>query len=306
MLEQILPGKALDTTSLYNPKVELVNGEYVQIGLTMPDGTYRHFENGEEFFVLRDGNNRYPMIRLKTGENVPLLIWQAKFINERNIPHLSNHHQELFRQILQQHPTLNRLEVYLGTPDDNQVLSKTGGYWQRPNSMYQNPSIVVNLLQDEHLRSLFTIREIAARQAAKLLDLSFEDLQRNPWILSLFIFAHEIGHVYHFLEHFVKDTIDPREYLAAITQNRDARSAEMANLPVLNHNPATLRSSLQNETTRSSILDQYNRTFQQNISEEELIRKQEAAYRDLPSEKFADTFAQQVVRKYLDALKKNL
>ena len=124
---------------------------------------------------------------------------------------------------------------------------------------------------------------------AKLLGVSFDEL--TPEILSCFIFLHEVGHTYDYLNN--------PEY----TEFKEKRKKELNTLPIPGYNPVNLIKELNNENTpigkwymdNAAIIEKqgYNGLY----SKQEIITAQEIAYHSIETEMIPDRFAASVLLK---------
>ncbi|MFS8159400.1 MAG: hypothetical protein ACMG6E_04145, partial [Candidatus Roizmanbacteria bacterium] len=163
-----------------------------------------------------------------------------------------------------------------------------------------NPKIVVNAEPGTtNFESLFQTREISARKAAELIGIPYEKLKQRPELLGLFIFFHEVGHSDDYVQnyHLRPDLQNPSE------ENQRVRDGEMSTLPVPSSNPVVVR-----EMYEAGELEEYYIKYKEHYqtvgigSAQDLMKKHEAAYHELPTEVYADKFAAAMLRKHAQRL----
>jgi len=292
--------------SLFFPVIKLVDGQQKEIGVTAPDGRFFPFAEDERFIEIRNTgqNKRAPFIELSNGERVPFQEWRARQVvkNSEALSSAEPHFRELFREILIEFPELDQVEIINGDRKKFPVLEHTGGFWQRPDEIGSKPKIIVDRLSAATFKPLFATREISAFAAAEKIGIEYEQLKKNPVILGLFIFPHELGHVWDFISNY-QNVKNQLEGYNPIEENRLDRQLEMESLPVRGVNPVTVKKKLDDGS-----LDEYykkNATYYRDMKIQnapDLLTAHENAYRKLPSEAYADDFAAHVVRKYLQKI----
>jgi len=118
-------------------------------------------------------------------------------------------------------------------------------------------------------------RTVAA--AAELLGLAVEEI--TPEIFRVYVFAHELGHAHHYFE-------EHHHLSNGAKVHHGKRLEEITTLPVPRIRPSILRERVEffYDIHRS-------RLYWLNITLEALPDAQTAAYRNLPTERYADQFA---------------
>lgn len=165
------------------------------------------------------------------------------------------------------------------------------------------PRIVVYTGNSFHYDQLLTQREISSRTAAEMIGIDFEEIKRNPQILALFIFLHEIGHARDYILNYLKGLRGNDEYSPAKSWNENTEQ-EQGKLYIPNCNPAQARAMYESGELKV-YFDQYRDYYQQHSinSPEELLEANERVYRNLPKEKYADQFAADFIKKHRDIIK---
>ncbi len=134
------------------------------------------------------------------------------------------------------------------------------------------------------------------RAIAALLDIQFEILDGET--IRQFIFFHEAGHAYDFVTNFA-DQNNPEAGVDTWLMNSEM---QLNQLPLPGLSPAELRESLNFAGGFEAWKHQnsYAQWCESNHiqSEADLFRVQEAAYRALEKERFADDFAAKAIRRF--------
>lgn len=302
-----LPGGSIAESQLWEPRVLQYDGKLIEQGVKTPRGEYFHFNAGERFALVREDNDRKPVIILPDGQDVSFQAWKTLRTeqNRKIFEEADPDYSRAYLQVLNEYPELEVLNVKAGTQEQYPMLQYTGGFWQRPTESDPSPSIVVKMGGEQHYDRLMVDRETSARQAAEMLGITFEKLKASPNILKLFIFLHEIGHAQDYITNYFNDPkseSDPEYNPAA--ENRAQRDREMATLPIPNTNPVQARQYLDRGILGPHF--ERNKTYFEKLdisTVEDLLTTHEKAYRELPSERYADTFAANVLRKNWGRLK---
>jgi hypothetical protein len=300
------PGGSLPEWNLYESRIGTTETGTKQLGVKTPDNKYFEFNNGEQIVFIQDNTGRNPHIKLDSGNTVSFEAWRnSRRENIRQVLEQSDpKYAELYMFLIEDYPELESLEITSGTKEQFPVLEYTGGFWKRPSDLNTNPSIVVALgTGSNHSQSLFQDREFSARRAAKDLEVDYSLLQQNPELLGLFIFLHEIGHAHEYINEYANNPefldkgIDPSK------ENENVREKEMMSLPVPNANPVRVK-QMYTRGELTQYFDLYRQYYLEKgiSSAEELVTAQERSYKDLPTEKYADQFAAQVLKKHWQQL----
>jgi len=167
------------------------------------------------------------------------------------------------------HLELRRLELVTKNDDGGRTA-----YFSPPKPGKQkNPSIYMTLASDEHYESSLTTRRRSVASFAERLGIKKE--QMTVPLLKAYVFLHEVGHAHEYMTRYEKAD-DP------IGSQKRAREVEMGSLPVPDLTPTQLE--------------------KKHGKESGIIAVQERAYRDLPSERYADRFAADFILKHISHL----
>jgi len=301
-----IPGGPVPEWQLFEPQIKKTETGIEETGVITPDGQYFPFDHGESIAFIREGNQRKPVIKLSDGTEVSFEAWKIRRREDlkKLFEGADPKYGELYLRLLEDFPELEQLSVKAGTKEQYPTLEFTGGFWKRPDSQNPNPKIIVEMENQAHYQDLLRDREESAREAAALLGISFEELLKNPEILGKFIFLHEIGHAQDYLANFQngeKAKNDPN--FDPVSENLDKRKEEMVTLPVPGENPVGVK-KMYKEGRLTSYFEKYKEYYLSKgiTSPEDLVKKHELAYRNLPSEKYADQFAADVLKKYWSIL----
>lgn len=296
-------GKGLPEWHLY--KTLVASGR--ELGVHTPSGTFFRFRHGETFALIKEGNGRAPFVKLADGRTLSFDVWKDRQPEEirRALDTIDPMYGDLYAQVLNDFPELDQFfKIHSSSKEGFSVLEYTGGFCRTTGAADAHCSIVVDISSEKHYDKLLQDRELSARAAAHLLGIDFEILKRHPEILARFVFLHEIGHAHDYLVNYVnnpRNGSDPNYDPARA--NKEVRTQEMNTLPYPGLDPVLIRKKwVSGELAKD--FEQYRKYFQQKgiISPEELMKAQEKAYRDLPSETYADQFAARVLRKHWKTL----
>ncbi|MFA6963903.1 MAG: hypothetical protein WC227_04335 [Patescibacteria group bacterium] len=300
----IQPGGPLPDHMLWETSVDQ-NDPSIELGITTPDGDYFPFDHGESLIMIMmaDGQ-RQPFVRLKSGQEVRFESWRLSRRQEfaEVLDNVDEDYKAAYLAALEDFPHLDQMQVELATSQQYPNLKYTGGFWRKPQSDADAPKIVVIMGQNGLYEQLLIDRELSARKSAEIIGIDFEVMKEHPNILKLFIFLHEIGHVEDYITNFRKkselDGSDP------VQAKREKRNREMVTLPIPGVSPDLARRMYD-----SGELQTYYAKYQQNyqrirglMSVEELLDANEIAYHELPSERYADQRAGEILRKHWNVL----
>ncbi|MAG11973.1 MAG: hypothetical protein CMI52_04185 [Parcubacteria group bacterium] len=183
------------------------------------------------------------------------------------------------------------VDVIAAGPDAYPKLGKIGGFVRHQSrSETGRPMVVMNVDSGlEHFDGLMREYTSSISLCAERIGVSFEDM--TPSSLAAFIFLHEMGHAYDYLENVPDGEV-----------KRKKRFDEMATLPLPGWAPSRARHAfvpggqlaLWFEANKDALAQQgYD-------SPEVMLDAQARAYRDLPSEVVADEFAVGIMQKHFD------
>lgn len=300
--ESNMPSVSIQEWRLYEPRVRLDTHEV--IGIRTPDSTYYPFEDGESVEFISDGKgSRDVYIRLKDDSRITFSSWGK--LREEKIKEIFNKmdpiYAKLFQYVLSDFPELNQVHIELGTNEDHEVLSHTGGFFRKPDKKNPNPLIVVGDGGDLRHRELLDIRRISVEFAAKSLDVDVSFLRRNPWVLGAFIFCHEIGHAHDFINTYLTKYGDPHK---AAEEAKSIRKMFMSQLPVPSRDPVFVHKMF-NDGRLDTFYEKYKEWYKTGFnifSAEQLLKEHESSYKRIPDEVYADEFSSKVLLKYWDKL----
>lgn len=299
-LEQgpLRPGGPLPEDQLYSPRT---NSEGKEVGVATPDGTFFYFDQGEKLALVREdgGSERKPIVMLSDGKQVSFESWKdARKERFKGLFEAADEeYGDLYMTVLTDYPELAQMDVQTGDKEQYPVLEFTGGFWICPEDSNDAPVIVVNINDEEHYGHLISDRRRSVEVAARLLNIRFEDIERDPRILKLFIFLHEIGHAHDYIATYLNKW-GPRE---AVVKNREKREEEMNSLPVPGHSSVSVKKLYRNGKLKE-YFDMNKSYFEARgiTSAEAVAHAQEDEYRTIGSEAYADNFAAEVLTKHWD------
>lgn len=202
---------------------------------------------------------------------------------------------KIYQYLLIDHPELDQLGIEIATREQYPKLAYTGGFFRLPDASNPNPRIIVEASRIKHYEDLLVEREVSARSAAEMIGIDFSVLQQHPQILSMFIFLHEIGHG----DDFIKNYLNNPSIADAVAKKHEIREAEMSSLPMLGRSP-TYAKIMAEKGELDKFYQEY-RLYYEGIgifSSELLLIANERAYRNLPSESYADNFAAKTLRNH--------
>jgi hypothetical protein len=285
----------------------VLQGTIKEIGVRDHSGCFHRFEQGEQFVLKRAENDadRKPFIRLINGEEISFYDWWLDKIkkNEETFREADPDYAELYMYVIDEYPEMRRLNVISGDKKQHPILEFTGGFFKRPTEEEPAPSIIVAMNDVSHYEKLMVERELSARRAADLIGITFDVLKARPEILKYFIFLHEIGHAHEYINDYFNNPEFGFDEKKAVLANRLKRNEELNALPVSGENPVLVRKKYYSGELASYY--EARKNYYQNKgsnSPEELMLKHEQAYRDLPTEKYADEFAAHFLRKMWDKI----
>lgn len=234
------------------------------------DPHFRQFEQEVERYAQELQNQKYALI-VQTGGPEITQAWDV----------LRAEHAELF--------SILRMKKWSPTNVDEQKLKYTGGAF-KPRPFSGEPEITVYPGDREHNTQLLTTRKESVKIVAKMLGVPPERI--TPELLGTFIFLHEVGHSKDYTENYLHASSDP----ASAWEKR--RAAEMATLPLPGGDPAQMQLLRQSGELKQR-LEANPGILEKFYSIDELIAAHERAYRALPSEKYADEFAADILKRHM-------
>lgn len=195
---------------------------------------------------------------------------------------------DLHAQAIWLYPELKGLGVVSASADRKQKwyrATRYPGYFSLDED--ENPVISVQFQDPDYYRKMMRRRPHVLDEMLRMMDLKPGILAEYPDLVPLLVYGHELGHAFHFETEFAGKRSDHFHPGLRWSNERDA---ELATLPI----PG--RDMLPSRMTVAGIEPYYyaNKAAwnDQGIgSVRELMRHQEEAYRHLPQERFADTFA---------------
>lgn len=174
------------------------------------------------------------------------------------------------------------------------------GEFVPPATSNEKPLIKIGLADSRHLDMIRETRRVATAIWAKKLGVNPDNVDNR--LLSTFILLHEVGHGHDYIRNYFTNP-EFSDVQAATEEWYHHYENQLASLPVPHYDPSDLREaigidgSLEDFVTRFPELKE--RLAALNIAnKEELYAMQEAGYRALPHEGYADDFAVFVLRTY--------
>ena len=191
--------------------------------------------------------------------------------------------------LLIEYPDLHNLNIKSKTVQENDVLSSTGGYFEDPNTFDNEISIVIvtDNVGIKHYEEILKKRKASVEQAAEMLNIAPE--QMTPKLLRLFIFLHEFGHAHDYIINYAKKENGP-------TLWNERKAKQTASLPIPILVPPALRLKIEQNQIEDLPLE-----AQELIKKggaEEVLHRQDLAYRNLPKERYADQFAVDFIARH--------
>lgn len=292
-----ISGRPMQLSNLFEEKIfETPSGPRV-FGVKSPEGRYYPFTDGEQMVYVREGNDRKPYVRLKDGSQVTFSAWEI--VRQDNIREIFEsidpQYAKLYQYLLADHPELDQLGIEIATREQYPVLDYTGGFFRHPDATNPNPRIFVEASGTKHYEHLLIERELSARLAAEMIGIDFSVLQQHPQILSMFIFLHEIGHG----DDYIKNYLNNPSVVDAIAKKNEIRGAEMLSLPMRGRGPSYAKKMVE-KGELDEFYQKYRLYYEDMgiLSSEMLLIENERAYRNLPSESYADNFAAETLRNH--------
>lgn len=175
-----------------------------------------------------------------------------------------------------------------------------GGAFYAPDRNDQPFSVILMGGKVEDYAKLKQTRTDAVKSMARLLGVPFERL--DAAVIEAFILLHEAGHAHDYFANFAGED-DAPDY-EEVTKMWDANSnMQLETLPIPGFNPSVLRYEIEE---RGGLAEWRQRDPKFDAAcvalkiqtAEELIRKQETAYRALPKEEYADAFAAKTLKDF--------
>lgn len=199
--------------------------------------------------------------------------------------------ERAWRILLAENPVFETLRVRQGQVSQDNVLAHTGGFF----SPGWGAGIDIMPTSREHYQRLMETRPTSVQMVADRLGISREAM--TPELLRAFIILHELGHAGDYLS-MGKEA----------AKSWSARSnEEKAALPVPNQNPATLLNAIKAGELSGmlqTISDPGTRRVAEKAAQgdqpsiELLVSLQEKAYKATASERIADDFATDFIKRH--------
>jgi len=171
--------------------------------------------------------------------------------------------------------------------------------WRRPSKQYPDSAVILN-----PTKRMVTLPELMDKMSvsfaiiAERIGISFEELRAHPEIYVIFAFFHEMGHARHFFNKLVKESREVSDPIhAANILDRQEMNEQLDTLPAPGYSPSGLF-----ELERKGLLHKYRLQFEEDFrklgieSDDDLLSKQQIAYKNLPIERDADAFATHFIR----------
>ncbi len=189
-------------------------------------------------------------------------------------------------------PELQTIEVKQSTPEMHPALHHTAGFFRKPGAFGGEPTVFTTAdAPNEHFSNLRTSRKRSVEIIAALIGENPETISAEK--LKTFIFLHELGHAHDFLS--MESNTDRRKAVAAWEAQY---TSEMGTLPIPGVNPSILRLSIENGELDSILSQTTDPRITSDMTPEDIIAIQDAAYRALPKETYADSFAANLMHNY--------
>lgn len=217
--------------------------------------------------------------------------------------HLPRIYKQLFVRTLHNYPELAEMKILASNSKEDKKLAHTNGFFRAPADPADKPTIVINTEANtsDLVKKFDSTRDISLSYMAKDLGISFDTLKSNPELINIFIFFHEVGHAYDYIKNYVQEYGEN-----AYKINRMNRKDEMTSLPIPRTNPAKAL-LLKKDGTLEQFFGNNIQHFKEKgiTTTAELLQKNEEAYRNLPSEVFADHFAANTILGNTDIIIKD-
>jgi hypothetical protein len=190
-------------------------------------------------------------------------------------------------------PILSEVEIENVRPTAEDFLAYTAGEFV-PSNEVERAVIRVVLGSLEHLENLRERRATSLRMSAELLGIPFEAMSAE--LVRWFIVLHEVGHAYDYANNY------QTEQEPVVTWD-EQYEAQLQSLPVPGVDPVDLQLII----AETGGFDQYLATYpkvqktckKHNVTTSaELVALQEVAYRQMPVEAYADSFAADFMKKH--------
>jgi hypothetical protein len=301
-----LPGGPVPEWNLYQPRMRRdKQGRLAEIGMVTPLGEYYHFGEGEGLSLDREGIKRVPYIKMASGDKVSFEVWKKARIEKFQVllETVNPDYRAVYMQVLHDFPELEQIEIRAGDRKKYKALEKTDGFFQEPENISSPPKVVMDMDKDDQkYQKLIQDRKSSVEMCANMLGISPEDIVKNPRILKLFIFLHELGHGHDYLNQFQKKMLSDKSF-DPVEKWNERSEKELRSLPVPTFDPPMVIKYQEDGKLEKYYQDngEYYRSIGIN-SPEELIIFQDKAYRNLPKENYADNFAKDFLLKYWEKL----
>jgi hypothetical protein len=199
---------------------------------------------------------------------------------------------ELREAVILQYPALKDVfvEMFQGDEFGRPEYSGAAFVVTRENV----PKILMALSGPEHVKYLMEMRPTAIELVAEGLGVAPEDI--TPELLEAFIFLHEYGHAKDYLTNYRGESDNAtHSHEEAIQEWNEHYKASLLSLPVPGFDPSDLRTEVTACGGVQAFYEQHPNLVNPHgitpLTQDDLFREQEMAYRNLPHEKYADDFA---------------
>ena len=234
----------------------------------------------------------------KTGNELGGVLKSSKF---ERLP--TKELDQVWAIVLEEYPELTILQMEKLMPAKEDFLQYTGGEFIASTDS-EKPLVRIVLGDIKHLESLRAVRNDSVKIVLEKLGLALEKVDAK--ILNLLIFLHEVGHGRDYIVNYLNNPIYPDKD-ASNDDWYEHYENQLNALPVPGLDPTDLRIRLKELGGLQAFRVSYpelDLIFQKhNIqNEEDLLRVQEVAYRNLPHESYADDFACKVLRGHWETI----
>lgn len=237
---------------------------------------------------------KYYIMDKRTGEELNGALNSSKF---ERLP--TKELDQIWAIILEEYPEFAILQMEKLMPTEEDFLQYTGGEFVASTTS-EKPLVRIILGDIKHLDSLRTTRSDSVKIVLEKLGLALENIDVK--ILNLLIFLHEVGHGRDYIVNYLNNPDYP-DRDAANDDWYEHYENQLNTLPVPRLDPSDLRlqlkelGGLQSFRIHHPELDLMFQKYDIQ-TEEDLLRVQEVAYRNLPYESYADDFACKILRKH--------
>lgn len=206
---------------------------------------------------------------------------------------------DILKLVLKQNQFLSHIEVAFISPKEE---PGTAGILHQIQIDKDTiiPTIFIVSEDKEHMEKLMQSRKESAKRTAQMLGIDFLDL--TPTLLKQFIVAHELGHAADYIKNY--ETNPDYKGAEAAEEWEMHYDANLMTMPVPDYAPAELMKEMAKHNDLKSFIKAHPEISRTNEIKtlEDLLKKQELAYRTSPYESYADNFAANFLKQNAEKL----